>query len=194
MDYAETIAKAQDAVTVRRVYGEPYEQNGVMLIPAARVAAAAPAVARPRAKAVPAAAVASAWQPACRCRRVPGPRGARAPAGSRAPPARRAGSSGGRVRTPSKISEQPSKTLGLRSPDALSRQRVAPAAERSPQAGIKVSEFSPSRLPYADGPHAQASVLSFAPREGLPRRLRRIGWALAARKQGPSPPVRQARV
>ena len=23
MDYAETIAKAQDAVTVRRVYGEP---------------------------------------------------------------------------------------------------------------------------------------------------------------------------
>jgi uncharacterized spore protein YtfJ len=38
MDYAETIAKAQDAVTVRRVYGEPYEQNGVTLIPAARVA------------------------------------------------------------------------------------------------------------------------------------------------------------
>ena len=38
MDYAETIAKAQDAVTVRRVYGDPYEQNGVTLIPAARVA------------------------------------------------------------------------------------------------------------------------------------------------------------
>jgi uncharacterized spore protein YtfJ len=38
MDYAETIANAQDAVTVRRVYGEPYEQNGVTLIPAARVA------------------------------------------------------------------------------------------------------------------------------------------------------------
>lgn len=38
MDYAETIAKAQDAVTVRRVYGEPYQRNGVTLIPAARVA------------------------------------------------------------------------------------------------------------------------------------------------------------
>ena len=38
MDYAETIAKAQDAVTVRRVYGDPYERNGVTLIPAAQVA------------------------------------------------------------------------------------------------------------------------------------------------------------
>ena len=38
MDYAETIAKAQDAVTVRRVYGEPYEKNGVTLIPAAKMA------------------------------------------------------------------------------------------------------------------------------------------------------------
>ena len=38
MDYAETIAKAQDAVTVRRVYGEPYERNGVTVIPAAQVA------------------------------------------------------------------------------------------------------------------------------------------------------------
>jgi Sporulation protein YtfJ (Spore_YtfJ) len=38
MDYAEKIAKAQDAVTVRRVYGEPYAQNGVTLIPAAQVA------------------------------------------------------------------------------------------------------------------------------------------------------------
>jgi uncharacterized spore protein YtfJ len=38
MDYAETIAKAQDAVTVRRVCGEPYERDGVTLIPAAKVA------------------------------------------------------------------------------------------------------------------------------------------------------------
>jgi len=38
MDYAETIAKAQDAVTVRRVYGKPYERNGVTVIPAAQVA------------------------------------------------------------------------------------------------------------------------------------------------------------
>ena len=38
MDYAETIAKAQDTVTVRRVYGEPYEKNGVTLIPAAKMA------------------------------------------------------------------------------------------------------------------------------------------------------------
>jgi uncharacterized spore protein YtfJ len=38
MDYAETIAKAQDAVTVRRVFGEPYEKNGLTLIPAATVA------------------------------------------------------------------------------------------------------------------------------------------------------------
>ncbi len=38
MDYAETIAKAQDAVTVRRVYGEPYERNGVTELPAAQVA------------------------------------------------------------------------------------------------------------------------------------------------------------
>ena len=38
MDYAETIAKAQDAVTVRRVYGDPYERNGLTLIPAAQVA------------------------------------------------------------------------------------------------------------------------------------------------------------
>jgi uncharacterized spore protein YtfJ len=40
MDYGQTIAKAQDAVTVRRVYGEPYERNGVTLIPAAKVAGA----------------------------------------------------------------------------------------------------------------------------------------------------------
>ena len=38
MDDAETIAKAQDTVTVRRVYGEPYEKNGVTLIPAAKMA------------------------------------------------------------------------------------------------------------------------------------------------------------
>ena len=38
MDYGQTIAKAQDTVTVRRVYGEPYERNGVTVIPAAQVA------------------------------------------------------------------------------------------------------------------------------------------------------------
>jgi uncharacterized spore protein YtfJ len=40
VDYVQTIAKAQDAVTVRRVYGEPYERDGVTLIPAAKVAGA----------------------------------------------------------------------------------------------------------------------------------------------------------
>ena len=32
------IASAQDAITVRRVFGEPYEKDGATFIPAARVA------------------------------------------------------------------------------------------------------------------------------------------------------------
>ena len=37
MNVEETIRKAQDAITVKRVYGEPYERNGVVVIPAASV-------------------------------------------------------------------------------------------------------------------------------------------------------------
>jgi len=37
MDFQEAISKAQDAITVRRVYGEPYERDGVVVIPAAVV-------------------------------------------------------------------------------------------------------------------------------------------------------------
>ena len=37
MDIQETISKAQDAITVRRVYGEPYERDGVVVITAAAV-------------------------------------------------------------------------------------------------------------------------------------------------------------
>jgi uncharacterized spore protein YtfJ len=37
MDIHEAIAKAQDAITVSRVYGEPYEGDGVVLIPAAEI-------------------------------------------------------------------------------------------------------------------------------------------------------------
>lgn len=33
----ETIERATEALTVRRVFGEPYERNGVTVIPAARV-------------------------------------------------------------------------------------------------------------------------------------------------------------
>jgi uncharacterized spore protein YtfJ len=33
----ETIEQAKDAMTVRRVFGEPYEKGGVTVIPAARV-------------------------------------------------------------------------------------------------------------------------------------------------------------
>jgi len=32
-----TIEQAKDALTVRRVFGDPYEKNGVTVIPAARV-------------------------------------------------------------------------------------------------------------------------------------------------------------
>lgn len=37
MDVQRTIEKADDAMTARRVYGDPYEKNGVTIIPAARV-------------------------------------------------------------------------------------------------------------------------------------------------------------
>ena len=36
-DVQKTIEQAKDALTVRRVYGDPYEKNGVTIIPAARV-------------------------------------------------------------------------------------------------------------------------------------------------------------
>ena len=38
MDVQETIGKARDAITVKRVYGAPYERDGVTVIPAAVVA------------------------------------------------------------------------------------------------------------------------------------------------------------
>ncbi len=37
MDVQKMVARAQNATTVGRVYGEPYEKNGVTVIPAARV-------------------------------------------------------------------------------------------------------------------------------------------------------------
>lgn len=37
MDVEEVIAGARDALTVRRVFGEPYERDGVTIIPAAVV-------------------------------------------------------------------------------------------------------------------------------------------------------------
>ena len=37
MEIQEVIAQARDAITVKRVFGEPYEKNGVTVIPAARV-------------------------------------------------------------------------------------------------------------------------------------------------------------
>jgi uncharacterized spore protein YtfJ len=36
-DVQQTIEQAKDALTVRRVYGDPYEKDGVTVIPAARV-------------------------------------------------------------------------------------------------------------------------------------------------------------
>lgn len=41
MDVQEIIAQARDAVTVKRVFGEPVEKDGVVLIPAAKVAGGA---------------------------------------------------------------------------------------------------------------------------------------------------------
>jgi uncharacterized spore protein YtfJ len=37
MDILEAVEKAQDAITVKRVYGEPYERDGLVFIPAAEV-------------------------------------------------------------------------------------------------------------------------------------------------------------
>ena len=37
MEVKETIDAARESLTVRRVYGEPYERNGVTVIPAASV-------------------------------------------------------------------------------------------------------------------------------------------------------------
>jgi uncharacterized spore protein YtfJ len=37
MDAAETIAQARDALTVKRVFGDPYERNGSTVIPVAKV-------------------------------------------------------------------------------------------------------------------------------------------------------------
>jgi uncharacterized spore protein YtfJ len=37
VEVQDVIAQARDALTVKRVFGEPYEKDGVTLIPAARV-------------------------------------------------------------------------------------------------------------------------------------------------------------
>jgi uncharacterized spore protein YtfJ len=37
MDFSEAISSARDSVTANRVYGEPYERNGLVVIPAAEV-------------------------------------------------------------------------------------------------------------------------------------------------------------
>ena len=37
MDVLEKVAQAREAMTVRRVYGDPYEKDGVTIIPAAKV-------------------------------------------------------------------------------------------------------------------------------------------------------------
>ena len=37
MDIMDAVSTAHDSINVRRVYGEPYERNGVMVIPAAAV-------------------------------------------------------------------------------------------------------------------------------------------------------------
>ena len=37
MDVKDTFEAARDSLTVRRVYGDPYERNGVTVIPAASV-------------------------------------------------------------------------------------------------------------------------------------------------------------
>lgn len=37
MDVEDVIGQARDAITVKRVFGDPYEKNGVTFIPAAKV-------------------------------------------------------------------------------------------------------------------------------------------------------------
>jgi uncharacterized spore protein YtfJ len=39
VDVQEMISKVQDAATVRRVYGEPYEKDSATIIPTARISA-----------------------------------------------------------------------------------------------------------------------------------------------------------
>jgi uncharacterized spore protein YtfJ len=41
MEVQDVIAQARDTLTVKRVFGEPYEKDGVTVIPAARVQGAA---------------------------------------------------------------------------------------------------------------------------------------------------------
>ena len=41
MDVQQIINQARDAMTVRRVFGDPYEKDGVTIIPAARVSGGA---------------------------------------------------------------------------------------------------------------------------------------------------------
>jgi uncharacterized spore protein YtfJ len=41
VDFQEAITKAQDTITARRVYGEPYERDGVVVIPAVEIRGAA---------------------------------------------------------------------------------------------------------------------------------------------------------
>jgi uncharacterized spore protein YtfJ len=40
MNIHEVIQQSQDAITVRRVFGEPYEKDGITVIPAAKVGGA----------------------------------------------------------------------------------------------------------------------------------------------------------
>jgi uncharacterized spore protein YtfJ len=37
MDFHDAISEAQDAITIKRVYGVPYERDGVTIIPAAEI-------------------------------------------------------------------------------------------------------------------------------------------------------------
>ena len=59
MDVQDITSQARDALTVKRVFGEPYEKDGLTIIPAARVQGAVGAAAartpRPRARAQAAA-------------------------------------------------------------------------------------------------------------------------------------------
>ena len=41
MDVQDVITQARDALTVKRVFGEPYEKNGVTVVPVAKVRGAA---------------------------------------------------------------------------------------------------------------------------------------------------------
>jgi uncharacterized spore protein YtfJ len=40
MEYEDLVGRARDAITVKRVYGDPYERDGVVVIPAAAVGGA----------------------------------------------------------------------------------------------------------------------------------------------------------